>query len=177
MSEFSDLQRTRASEAYLRYCNGIWVAQEPQRSAELIGEHDTSTDEGKIEVVELSEELMQSGARDFLQESFPDGMSTFQEARTRRDTVEATARNLLEEVAESEKARLDEMNPAFWRLRPAPFLRGVTMTRLLHGDYEAIPSSTMLGDFAAHALIRDILDSRTLRTRNLGGIGLASSAS
>lgn len=177
MSERQDLSIARGGEAYLRYCNGLWIAQRPEKSVELIGGHDLDSDKGRLEVVGLVEDLIQNGSRDFLEASFPADITAFQQARTRRSEVEVNGRDLLEKIVEKEKVRLDEMNEAFWRLRPAPFLHGATMTRLLHGDYDHVSTNLMLGDFAAHIALREVMYNRTLRTRTVGGTALGVSAS
>lgn len=155
----------RASAPYLRYCNGIWIAQHPEQSFELAGEQDLETDGGREGVVDCLEKQLLDGARGFLKACFPDGVTQFQQARNMYDSIEPRARIVLEQVVERERERLEQMNPAFWRLRPASFIEVPLYTYLTHCDYARVKTRALLGVFAPHAMLREIInEERTLRS-------------
>ncbi len=166
------------TSAYLRYCNGIWIIQDPSHASELMGQVDMASDEGLAEVVGCAEDLLQHGARKFLEASLSEEMVSLTNMRDRYAEVFPRANQLLKTVVANERERLDDMNHAYWRLRPAAFLQSSIFVSLAHGSYDKITTIKMLDDFKPHRALGNILTKkRTLRTRTLGAVGLFEATS
>lgn len=148
MSNFEELTIREGGEAYIRYCSGINVMQDPEAWSEAHLVKDLSDmDESKAEpIICYSERLMLSGIKGFIQASLPEGEKSHSARFT--NEVEIRMIRLMDDVFEQPPVikQLTAINDRYELLRPAAFLRHNVFHDVTHGKYGRLYTADLMDE-------------------------------